>query len=143
MAPRLSVTVREWLSAVPTHAGLAATALGALLQPAAAQTRVVTGQTGILGEWELTATVTARSEPGGPWWSGPLSLRHVGFCDADGPELKTGDLRLRFSDPPTAVTATLIVEGVACHFEGRLNDGFNGVLACPGRRDVPMMLTIE
>jgi hypothetical protein len=41
---------------------------------AAAQTRAVTGQAGLLAEWDLTATVTEKGQ-----WTGPLSLKHVGF----------------------------------------------------------------
>ena len=66
-----------------------------LAAPSGAQTRAVTGQAGILGEWELTATVTEQADGGGRRWTGPLSLKHVGFCSADGPEEKTGELRLR------------------------------------------------
>ena len=42
----------------------------ALVAPSDAQTRTVTGQAGILGEWELTATVTEQTEGGR--WTGPL-----------------------------------------------------------------------
>ena len=69
-----------------------------LAGPSGAQTRSVTGQTGILGEWELTATVAEQGDGAGRRWTGPLSLRHVGFCSADGPEEKTGELRLSVSD---------------------------------------------
>ena len=65
-----------------------------LAAPSGAQTRAVIGQVGILGEWELTATVTKQTDGGGRRWNGPLSLKHVGFCSVDGPEEKTGELRL-------------------------------------------------
>ena len=38
--------------------------------PSGAQTQMVTGQAGILGEWELTATVTKQADGGGRLWSG-------------------------------------------------------------------------
>ena len=69
-----------------------------LAGPSGAQTRSVTGQSGILGEWELTATVAEQGDGAGRQWTGPLSLKHVGFCSADGPEEKTGELRLSVSD---------------------------------------------
>jgi hypothetical protein len=113
------------------------------LTSSSAQTRTVIGQSGILGEWELTATVTKETEAGGQRWSGPLSLKHIGFCSADGPEEKTGELRLDISDPPTEAMATLLIDGMTCTFTGHLTDEYNGVVTCPDRPGVPMMLSIE
>jgi hypothetical protein len=108
-----------------------------------AQTRAVSGQSGLLGEWELTATVTKETAGGGRRWSGPLSLKHIGFCSVDGPEEKTGELRLDVSDPPKEATATLLIDGITCTFTGHLTHDYNGVLMCPDRPDMPMMLSIE
>jgi hypothetical protein len=114
--------------------------------PSAAQTRTIHGQAGILGEWELTATVISQTN-GGHQWSGPLSLKHIGFCSVDGPEEKTGELRLDLPDPVTGplgqVTATLLFDGTVCTFKGHVTDGSDGVMACPDRGDVPMMLEIQ
>ena len=121
---------------------LAAAGSLALAAPSAARTLSVTGQSGILGEWELTATVSARTD-GEAGWSGPLRLKHVGFCSAEGPEEKTGELRLRVSDPPGEATATLVIDGTACTFKGQLTNEFDGVLTCPDRPAVPMLLMIE
>jgi len=114
-----------------------------LAGPSSAQIRSVTGQAGILGEWELIATVTQHADGGGRRWSGPLTMKHVGFCSADGPEEKTGDLRIVVSDSPREAAATLMIEGIACTFRGRFKDAYEGVMTCPDRRDVPMMLSIE
>jgi hypothetical protein len=108
-----------------------------------AQTRAISGQSGILGEWELTATVMKETDEGGRQWSGPLTLKHIGFCSADGPEEKTGELRLVVSDPPNEAAATLLIDGIACTFTGRLADEYNGVMTCPDRPGVPMKLSIE
>ena len=126
---RIAVLVVLWALGLTTSSG--------------AQTRAVSGQSGILGEWELTATMTKETDGGGRRWSGPLSLKHIGFCSVDGPEEKTGELRLDISVPPTNVTATLLIDGIACTFTGHLTDEYNGVLVCPDRPDVPMMLSIE
>ncbi len=107
-----------------------------------AQTRSVTGQTGLLGEWELTATVAKQGDGAGRQWTGPLSLKHIGFCSADGPEEKTGELQLRVSDTPAEATATLVIEGTTCTFHGRLRRDYDGIMTCPDRRDVPMLLSI-
>jgi hypothetical protein len=108
-----------------------------------AQTRSVTGQAGVLGEWELTATVAEQADGIGRRWAGPLSLKHIGFCNADGPEEKSGELRLQVSDPPGEATAMLTIEGTACTFHGRFKGAYDGIMTCPDRRDVPMMLSIQ
>jgi hypothetical protein len=115
----------------------------ASVAPSCAQTRVVTGQSGILGEWELTATVTRQPDGGGRRWHGPLSLKHIGFCSADGPEEKIGELQLDVSDPPSEVTATLRIDGTTCTFTGHRTDEYSGLVVCPDRPSVPMMLSIE
>jgi hypothetical protein len=115
----------------------------ALATPLGAQTRTVTGQSGALGEWELSASVTKQTDGGGRRWSGPLSLKHIGFCSVDGPEEKIGELRLDVSDPPGEANATLLIDGTACTFTGYLKDEYYGVMTCPDRHGVPMMLSID
>ncbi len=88
----------------------------------------------------MTATVTELSKG---QWTGPLSLKHVGFCSADGPEEKTGELRLRIAEPPGEITATMLIDGEVCTFSGQLKDGYDGVMNCPDRRGVPMMLLVQ
>jgi hypothetical protein len=122
-------------------------ALGALVliglaDPSRAQSHEVTGQVGVLGEWALTATVTEQSDGSGHQWVGPLSLRHVGFCGIDGPEEKTGELRLRAPEQSREATAVLTIDGTTCTFSGHLDD-YRGVMACPDRRSVPMMLSFQ
>lgn len=117
--------------------------LACLPELAGAQTRTVNGQSGILGEWALTAEVTEKEIRSTKQWIGPFSMKHVGFCSSDGPEERTGELRMITSDPPKTVVATLTFEGTACTFKGRLNGTYDGILSCPDRRDVPMMLSIQ
>jgi hypothetical protein len=107
---------------------------------AGAQTREVTGQAGILAEWDLNATVTEQTKGR---WTGPLRMTHVGLCGVDGPEEKTGELQLLMSEPAGEVAATLLIDGEACTFSGRLKDGGGGLMHCPERPDVPMMLQME
>jgi hypothetical protein len=111
--------------------------------PLAAETLALNGQYGVLGEWELTATVTKSPVGGDAQWSGPLSLRHVGFCSFDGPEEKTGQLRLNVADPPGRISATLVIDGVPCTFSAQGRNDYHGLMTCPDRRDVPIMLSIE
>src|SRR5438270_9522704 len=91
-------------------------ALLGFMAPAHAQSREVTGQAGILGEWELTATVTRRNTGGTKEFVGPLSLKHVGICTVDGPEEKKGELRLRMSEMSTRVMGTLLIDGSECTY---------------------------
>jgi hypothetical protein len=67
--------------------------LVALATPAGAQSLQVFGYAGVLGEWELTASVTGNDDSKD--YSGPLTMTHVGICTADGPEEKKGNIRLQ------------------------------------------------
>ena len=121
----------------------AATLVSTVLAGSAdAQTRAVSGQLGILGEWELSATVTEQTKGDGQW-VGQLSLKHIGFCSADGPEEKTGEMRLLISQPSGDLTATMSIDGDVCTFTGKLKAGYDGVMRCPNRRSVPIMLSIR
>ena len=70
--------------------------LGVLATPAGAESLEVLGYAGVLGEWELTASVTGNDNTRA--YSGPLTMTHVGICTVDGPEEKKGEIRFRLSD---------------------------------------------
>jgi len=106
-----------------------------------AQPRDVSGQLGFLGEWEITATVTEEVHNGVKQFMGPMSLKHVGVCSVDGPEEKTGELRLRISS--AAIEATLLIDGSECTFSGKLKASYDGDMNCPDRRAVPLSLWIK
>ena len=116
---------------------------GVLTAPAAAQSRQVFGYSGVLGEWELSATVTETSS----WWSkkfiGPLTMKHTGMCTVDGAEEMTGELRFQLSNWSSRLTATLLVAGVECAYSGRLSDSYTGMMTCPGRAPVPLTLWVR
>ena len=105
-----------------------------------AQTRSVTGQAGILAEWDLTATVTKQANGK---WAGPLSLKHVGLCSVDGPEEKTGELQLQIPEPANQIVATVRIDGVDCKFSAKLTYAYDGTMHCPDRADMPMMLLLQ
>ena len=65
-------------------------ALGAWAAPARSESLEVTGYAGVLGEWELTATVTEKASQRTREYVGPLTMKHVGWCTQEGPEEKTG-----------------------------------------------------
>jgi hypothetical protein len=117
--------------------------LGALAAPAQAEPLQVVGYAGVLGEWELTATVTEKANLWSKEFTGPLSMKHVGICTQDGPEEKTGEIRFQISALSSQLDATLLVEGVACTYSARLSDPTSGLMACPDREAVPLKLWLK
>jgi hypothetical protein len=116
-------------------------ALALLSRPASARSLEVVGNAGHLGEWELSATVTTPAS-GGEDFSGPLTMTHVGMCTQDGPERRTGEIRLQIS-PSLKLRATLSVDGVECTYTGTLSGSYSGMMNCPDRRPVPLLLWVK
>jgi len=117
--------------------------LSALATPAAAQSLQVIGYAGILGEWELTATVTKTASDYIKEYSGPFTMKHIGLCTQDGPEEKIGEMRFRISASSAELRATLLVAGVECAYSGRLSDFYTGTMNCPDRQAVPLKLWLK
>ena len=117
--------------------------LGILPTLAGAQPLQVTGYSCYLGEWELTATVTETASGPKNEYSGPLTMRHVGLCTQDGPEEKTGEMRLQISPSTSQLNATFSVAGVECTYRGRLTDSYTGTMDCPDRQAVPLKLWVR
>ena len=122
-----------------------AAAVGCLATAAAAtESLELTGYAGVLGEWELTAKVTATSSDQAKEFVGPVKMRHVGYCTQEGPEEKTGEIRVRLSGASSSrMTATLLVNGVECSYSGRQSDSYTGSLKCPDRRAVPLTVWLK
>jgi hypothetical protein len=116
---------------------------GALAAPAQAQSLQVVGYAGVLGEWELTATVTEKPLRWSREFSGPLTMKHVGICTQDGPEQKSGEIRFQISALSSQLDATLLVEGIECSYRARLSDPYSGMMACPDREAVPLKLWLK
>ena len=118
--------------------------LGALQTPAQAQSSLqVFGYAGVLGEWELTATVTESKSGWNKEFSGPVSMKHVGICTQDGPEERTGEMRLQLKAASSRLDATLLVAGVTCTYSGRLSDAYAGAMNCPDRAAIPLRLWLK
>jgi hypothetical protein len=124
-------------------------ALGALAAPARGESPQgeslqVTGYAGVLGEWELTATVaTGKASQRTREYAGPLTMKHVGWCTQEGPEERTGEIRLQISTLSSRLKATVSVDGVECAYRAGLSDSYTGKLACPGRPAVPLELWVK
>jgi len=126
--------------------GIARTALqlavlGTLASPAAAETREVFGYAGALGEWELSGNVTGddSTKP----LVGPVTMTHVGICTVDNPEEKKGEIRLQVSQPASRLSATLVLDGVACTYSGQLSDFYSGTMNCPARAPMPLKIWLK
>ena len=117
--------------------------LGALATPAHAQSLQVLGYAGVLGEWELTGNVTGKASSRAKDYSGPVTMKHVGVCTQDGPEQKTGEMRFQLSGSPSRMKATLLVDGVECTYNGRLSDNYTGIMSCPDRKSVPLVIWLK
>ena len=114
-------------------------ALGVLAGASNAQALEVIGYAGVLGEWELSATVSESAQAGG--YSGPVTMTHVGVCTQDGPEQKTGEIRLRIAAPQ--LNATLLLGGVECTYSARLSDAYKGQMTCPDRPPVALTMFVR
>jgi len=107
-----------------------------------AETVELVGYVGVLGEWEITASVVPVGSGGKKEFAGPLKMRHVGYCAQDGPEERTGEIRFNLAGS-SRMTATLLVNGVECSYSGRQTDTYSGSLKCPDRRAVPLTLWLK
>jgi hypothetical protein len=108
--------------------------------PAPAKALELIGQAGVLGEWELTANLTAtgaRQE-----FAGPITLKHTGICAADGPETRTGEIRLQMAGA-SRVKAALTIDGNPCTYSATKTDAYVGTMSCRDRRDVPLRLWLK
>jgi hypothetical protein len=107
---------------------------------AAAESLELLGQSGILGEWELTATVTATG--GRREFSGPIVLKHTGVCSAEGPETRSGEMRLQLIGA-SRVRASLTIDGSPCSYSATKSDAYVGMMSCRDKRDVPLRLWVK
>jgi hypothetical protein len=118
-------------------------ACAALSFPAQSQPLKISGKAGYLSEWELSADVQESASSGRRAYSGPMTLKHVGLCSMNGPEFKTGEIRLELSRWSSAMTATLTFDGRICTYSGKLSDDHAGVMECPGTQGVPLTLRMQ
>jgi hypothetical protein len=121
-------------------------ALGALSTPARSESLQVTGYAGVLGEWEMTATidsVPAMASQRTREYAGPITMKHVGWCTQDGPEEKTGEIRLEIAPQSSRLKATVSVGGVECTYRAKLSESYTGMMECPGRAAVPLELWVK
>lgn len=122
--------------------GCIAAALLGFVPAGQAESLELLGFAGLLGEWELTAPLTLKADGRTRDYVGPLKMRHVGYCTQDGPEEKTGEIKISLAGK-SQMTATILVGGVECSYRGREGESYTGSLRCPDRRAVPLMVWLK
>ena len=116
--------------------------LGVVATAAPAGALELTGASGFLGEWEVTATVTETTSGRVRDYRGPLVMKHIGLCTQDGPVEKKGEMRLQIS-ASSQLNATLSMPGTECTASGPLSDGYNGTMTCSDRQVIPLRLRVK
>jgi hypothetical protein len=110
---------------------------------AAAEPYAASGQVGYLQEWELKANLAKTMSGSRIEYSGPVTLRHVGLCSANGVEEKSGNMRLTMSRAPAAAEGTLALEGDSCRIVANQAPSYSGLLTCRNGQGVPISFSIE
>jgi hypothetical protein len=70
-------------------------------------------------------------------------MKHVGLCTQEGPEEKSGKIRIRMPPSSSQLEATLWIDGVECSYKGILADFYSGNMNCTGRAAVPLKLWVK
>jgi hypothetical protein len=129
-----NVVVRALISAIWIGAGAESTM---------AQSYSVNGQVGYLQEWELKANLAKTITDSGVSYDGPVTLRHVGLCSVNGPEEKSGVVRLMVSRRTSAVEGTLALKDDTCRIVASASKSHSGLLNCRDGQGVPIHFSID
>jgi hypothetical protein len=116
---------------------------GALLSagtPALAQSFSASGQIGYLQEWEIKGSLAKTTTRGGADYAGPVTLRHVGLCSANGIEEKPGVVQLKVS--PSHLEGTLALDDDSCKIVASAAGSYTGLLSCRNGQGVPISFSI-
>ena len=108
--------------------------------PALGQSYSASGQIGYLQEWELKGSLAKSTTRSGTDYAGPVTLRHVGLCSANGVEEKTAVVRLKVSS--SRLEGTLAMDEDSCTIVA-LSPSYSGLLTCRNGQGVPFNLSIN
>ena len=109
--------------------------------PAAlAQSYSASGQIGYLGEWEIKGSLARITTRSGADYSGPVTLRHVGLCSANGVEEKPGVVQLKVSS--SHLEGTLAMDDDSCKIVASASPSYTGLLSCRNGQGVPISFSI-
>ena len=70
-------------------------------------------------------------------------MKHVGWCTREGPEEKTGEIRVQISTLSPRLKATVSIGGVECFYRAKLSGSYTGMMECPGRAAVPLEMWMK
>ena len=108
-----------------------------------AQSYSINGQIGYLQEWEMKADLARTVTGSGVSYDGPVTLRHVGLCSVNGPEEKSGVVRLTVSRKTLAVEGTLTMKDDTCRIAASASKSHSGLLNCRDGQGVPIHFSID
>jgi hypothetical protein len=83
------------------------------------------------------AEITTRA---GADYSGPVTLRHVGLCSANGTGEKPDVMHLNVS--PLYLEGTLTIDDDCCHIVASATASYTGPLSCRNGQSVPIHFSI-
>ena len=108
-----------------------------------AQSYSINGQIGYLQEWEMKADLARTTTASGVSYDGPVTLRHIGLCSVNGPEEKSGVVRLTVSRKTSAVEGTLTMTDDTCRIAASASKPHSGLLNCRDGQGVPIQFSID
>ena len=115
--------------------------IGTAVPGAFAQSYSASGQVGYLQEWELKASLAKTATRRGEDYVGPVTLRHVGLCSANGVEEKSGTVRLAVSR--SGIEGTLAMKDDHCRIVASASRSHSGLLSCRDGQGVPISFSID
>jgi hypothetical protein len=109
--------------------------LGAAEAPA--QSYSASGEIGYLHEWEIKGSLAKTTTRLGADYSGPVTLRHVGLCSANGVEERLAVVQLKVSS--SRMEGTLSMNDDSCRIVASAS---SGRLTCRNGQGVPINFSI-
>jgi hypothetical protein len=105
----------------------------------------IEGTAGYLSEWELSGAVAEKISAGSTEFSGRLTWKHVGLCSVNGPQEKSGEIRLQISGSGelAPISAILSFEGAQCVYRGEFSGSTSGYMDCSHAKGVPLSISIR
>jgi hypothetical protein len=123
--------------------GLLGVAACAASSAAGAQSYSANGQIGYLQEWEMKGSLAKTKTRTGTNYDGPVTLRHVGLCSANGIEEKSGVVQLRIRSANAGFIGTLALKDDNCRISASPGQPYTGLLNCRDGQGIPIRFTIE
>ncbi len=122
--------------------GLLAVAACAVSSAVGAQSYSANGQIGYLQEWEMKGSLAKTVTRTGANYEGPVTLRHVGLCSANGIEEKSAVVQLRVPPTNAGLVGTLAMKDDNCQISASAGQPYTGLLNCRDGQGIPIHFTI-